>query len=87
MFEIYADKGKVLTEYHCSHGNRDSVIGSFVESKKNPGVFGLKNDSTTIWNVEYPGKESMTYENGKVVTVIPGTIIGIGNTKVVIEKN
>ena len=60
--------------------------GDFNESKKNPGVFGLKNDSTTIWNVEYPGKEPMTYEGGKVVTVIPDTVITIGNKKVVIEK-
>ena len=85
-FEIYVDAGKVLTDYHISHGSRDTIIGSFVESKKNPGVFGLKNDSTTIWNVEYPGKEPMTYENGKVVTVIPDTVINIGNKKVVIEK-
>lgn len=85
-FEIYVDSGKALTDYHVTYGNRDTVIGTFVESKKNPGVFGLKNDSTTIWNVEYPGKEPMTYEGGKVVTVIPDTVITIGNKKVVIEK-
>jgi hypothetical protein len=28
----------------------------------------------------------MTYEGGKVVTVIPDTVITIGNKKVVIEK-
>lgn len=85
-FEIYVDSGKVLTDYHVTYGCRDTVVGTFVESKKNPGVFGLKNDSTTIWNVEYPGKEPMTYEGGKVVTVIPDTVITIGNKKVVIEK-
>ena len=61
-------------------------MGSFIESKKNPGVFGLKNESNAIWNVEYPGKEPMTYENGKAVTVVPKTVINIGNKKVVIEK-
>ena len=75
-----------MTDYHITYGSRDTVVGTFVESKKNPGVFGLKNDSTTIWNVEYPGKEPMTYESGKVVTVIPDTVITIGNKKVVIEK-
>ena len=85
-FEIYVDSGKVLTDYHVTYGSRDTVVGTFVESKKNPGVFGLKNDSSTIWNVEYPGKEPMTYEGGKVVTVIPDTVIAIGNKKIVIEK-
>lgn len=85
-FKIYADKEKKLTDYHLSHGDRNTVMGSFIESKKNPGVFGLKNESNAIWNVEYPGKEPMTYENGKAVTVVPKTVINIGNKKIVIEK-
>ena len=62
------------------------VIATFIESKKTPGVFGLKNDSDIIWSVDYPGKETMTYEPGKVVTVIPETIIKIGNKTVEIQK-
>ena len=62
------------------------VIGTFVESKKNPGVFGLKNDSDIIWSVEYPGKPIMTYEPGKVVTMIPETVITIANKKIEITK-
>ena len=85
-FDVYVGKNKSLTDYHISHGNKDCVIGSFIESKKNPGVFGIRNDSATIWNVKYPGKELMTYESGKVVTIIPGTVIHIGNKKVTIEK-
>lgn len=84
--DVYASADKKLTDYHLSFGSRDTVIGTFVESKKTRGVFGLKNDSDKIWNVEYPGKPLTTYEPGKVVTVIPGTSIEIGNKKVVINK-
>ena len=61
-------------------------VASFVESKKNPGVFGLKNESQLVWKVEYPGREAMHYEPGKVVTMIPETRIHIGSKVVEIKK-
>ncbi len=85
-FEVVAGNGKYLTDYHLTHGSRKDIKGTFVESKKTAGVFGLKNDSTIVWQVEYPGKPVMTYENGKVVTLIPETVITIGNNKVEIKK-
>ena len=81
-FDIYAAVDRKVTEFHLSYGSRETVVASFIESKKNPGVFGLKNDSAAIWSVEYPGKPAATYEPGKVVTVIPGTVITIGNKKI-----
>ena len=56
-------------------------MGNFAESKKTAGVYGLKNVSAVIWSVTYPEKPAMTYEPGKTVTLIPGTVIKIGNTK------
>ena len=85
-FEITAGKNKYLTEYHLSYGNRENVKGEFVESKKTSGVFGLKNLSSSIWQVEYPEKPVMTYENGKVVTLIPDTTITIGNIKITVKN-
>lgn len=78
-FDIAVDRGKCLTEYHLSHGDRDVVAGIVVESKKTTGVFGLKNTSQNVWLVRYPGKEEISYESGKTVTIIPGTEIQIGN--------
>ena len=85
-FKIVVGKDKAISEYHLSHGNDKIHVGSFVESKKNPGVFGLKNESRIVWSVEYPGKGAMTYEPGKVVTVIPETQIHVSNQIIHIEK-
>ena len=85
-FEVIAGKGKFLSEYHLSHGNDNDRVASFVESKKNPGVFGLKNETQLIWSVEYPGRDAMPYEPGKVVTVIPDTCIHVGNKTIEIKK-
>ena len=78
-FEIAVDKDKCITEYHLSHGDKNVVVGSIVESKKTKGVFGLKNNSGGTWLVKYPGKEAVSYDSGKTVTIIPGTEIQIGN--------
>ena len=80
-YTVVAGKDKNVTEYHISYGDRDKIVGSFVESKKTPGVFGIKNLSGATWAVTYPDKPTMNYEVGKVVTLIPDTIIEIGNTK------
>ena len=85
-FEVVAGKGKFLSEYHINHGKDSVQIASFVESKKNPGVWGLKNESQLTWSVEYPGRGAMPYESGKVVTVIPETHIHLGNKVIEIEK-
>ena len=85
-FDVIAGKGKFLSEYHLSHGSDNDRVASFVESKKNPGVFGLKNETQLIWSVEYPGRGAMPYEPGKVVTVIPDTCIHIGNKTIEIKK-
>lgn len=81
-FKIVAGKGKALTDYHLSFGDRRKEVGMIAESKKTAGVFGLKNLSSGIWTVCYPGKEEMYYENGKTVTLIPGTRIVIGTKTV-----
>ena len=80
-YTVVAGKDKTLTEYHTAFGSRDKVVGSFVESRKTPGVFGIKNASDTTWAATYPDKPTMNYEVGKAVTLIPDTIIEIGNTK------
>lgn len=80
-YMVVAGKDKTLTEYHTAFGSRDKIVGSFVESKKTLGVFGIKNASDTTWAVTYPDKPTMNYEVGKAVTLIPDTIIEIGNTK------
>ena len=77
-FRIAVEKGKMLTEYHLSRGDRRKAVGEVAESKKTAGVFGLKNLSPDLWTVRYPGKEEMYYANGKTVTLIPGTEIQIG---------
>ena len=81
-FEIAAEKDKHLTEYHLIYGDRQKIIGTIVESKKTADVFGLRNDSSEIWIVHYPGKEEMYYETGKTVTLIRGTEIKIATKTV-----
>ena len=84
--EIVAGKGKTVTEAHISYGSRDTVVGTFMESKKTPGAFGLRNDSSQIWAVNYPGKPMMNYEPGKTVSLIPGTTIEIGKSKITVRS-
>lgn len=81
-FEVYIAAGHRVTDYHVSYGDYGKTIGTFVESKKNPGVFGLKNDSDLIWSVTYPDNPARTYEPSKVVTMIPNTIINVGNKEI-----
>lgn len=83
---VVVQNGRTISQYHLSHGNRNETVGTVVESKKTKGVFGLKNDSTMIWTVEYPEKPIVTYEPGKVVTLIPQTKITIGNKTIVVEE-
>lgn len=83
--ELYASVGREITDYHLSHGSFKKVIASFVESKKNPGVLGLKNVSDVTWYVKYPGKPLMTYEPSKVVTMIPDTVITVESKKLIIK--
>lgn len=80
--EVFAGKGKTITEAHLSYGSRDTVVGTFMESKKTPGAFGLRNDSAMPWAVDYPGKAQMSYEPGKTVSLIPGTIITANGRKI-----
>lgn len=81
-FEVAAEKDKHLTEYHLTYGDRQKIAGTIVESKKTAGVFGLRNDSSEIWVVHYPGKEEMYYETGKTVTLLRGTEIKIATKTV-----
>ena len=76
---IFAGKNKTLTEHHTAYGQHDVVIGTFLESKKTAGVFGLRNETSQIWSVEYPNIEPRTCEHGKVVTLVPDTQIHIGD--------
>ena len=81
-----AQNGKMLTQFHVTHGSRDVTMGTVVESKKTKGVYGLKNESSFIWAVEYPEKPIVSYEPGKTVTLIPQTKITIGNKTIHIEE-
>ena len=85
-YSIVIGKDKVITEYHLNHGNYKELVGTFIESKKNPGVFGLRNDSSYIWAVEYPGKNMINYEPGKTVTMIPDTRITVNNKIIIFKK-
>ena len=84
---VLASPQHQLLKYHTNHGSREEIVGTFVESKKTPGVYGLKNESPLGWEVTYPGKEVMVYETGKVVTVIPGTTIKFGNVTMEIKES
>lgn len=81
---VVAGKGKRLTEYHTIYGDRNKVIGNFVESKKTSGIFGITNVSNTMWTVTYPDKPAMKYDIGKTVTLIPDTIIDLGNMEITV---
>ena len=82
---IVAGKDKHLTAYHTAHGDDGTVVGTFLESKKTPGVFGLHNDTALTWSVRYPEKDPMPYEGGKTVSLIPGTVITMGSAVVRVE--
>ncbi len=85
-FEIVADKDKVVTEHHISHNSASIKVGTILESKKTPGVYGLRNDSGRIWEVTYPGQSATTYAIGKTVTLMLGTEIKIGNVNVIVKN-
>lgn len=75
-----------LTEHHISHNSASIKVGTILESKKTPGVYGLRNDSGRIWEVTYPGQSATTYAIGKTVTLMLGTEIKIGNVNVIVKN-
>ena len=85
-FEIVAGKGKILSEYHLSFGDKTKSVALFVESKKTAGVFGLKNESDYVWEVTYPDNTVRNYNKGEVVTLVPDTTIVFGNNKIVVKN-
>jgi len=85
-FTIVAGKEKVITEYHTKYGKPDDIVATFMKSKKNAGVFGLRNMSNLTWLVNYPDKPPANYEPEKVVTLIPDTEIIIGNVTLKVIK-
>lgn len=82
--KLSVEKDKTFTEYHLNRGSRDIAIGTVVESRKNPGFFGLKNVSEKIWSVVYPSMpdQEKYYKNGETVSLISGTTIKI-DTKII----
>lgn len=84
--EIAAAKDKHLSEHQVNYGSREKIIGTFMESKKTSGFFGLRNDSGLVWSVEYPGKPAVNYEAGKTVSLYPGTKIHIGTSTVEVKN-
>ncbi len=85
-FSVYAGQNKRITNAHVRFGKYDETLGMIAESKKNPGVWGIRNESGEIWAVDYPGKPRMAYEPGKTVTLINGTTITIGNKTLQIKQ-
>lgn len=84
-YDITMDNCKLLFDYHVNFGNRENILGTFLESKKQLGLYGLRNESNLIWSAKYPNNQISQFQNGQVAMLIPGTELMIGNTKMTIH--
>ena len=62
-----------------SNNGFDSHIGVVIESRKHPGVFGLRNDTNDTWMLILKDKSQRPIEPGKPAPLLRGNIISFSN--------
>lgn len=58
--------------------NINQEVGEVIENPKKPGIWGLKNTSTTTWYRNTPGGKEIVCEPGGVVTIVRDNKIKFG---------
>lgn len=74
QYPITIGPNTILKKYQTtkSSENYDTVTGQIVQSKNNPSLFGLKNDSNYPWNAVMPDGLEKTIPSGKIAMFING---------------
>ncbi|MDQ0885027.1 serine/threonine protein kinase [Paenibacillus sp. V4I9] len=80
-YEIALFPGKNITEWHAYDGNYSKIVGSVVQNKSNPNLWGIRNVSDKLWLVNYPNGEEKTVKQNEVIPVLKDICISFGNKK------
>ncbi len=71
-----------LYDHHIDPSRKyvcDRVVARVVEHPREPGVWGLRNQSDRAWSVTGPSGEDGTVEPGRVMQIRPGVKVGFGH--------
>lgn len=86
--KIYLFPGNKLYTCHIDSSNDDCMteVATVTRNKKNPSLYGIRNNSTINWICNYNGK-SRTISNGDVIPVAENMKIAFGHCNQAIIKS
>lgn len=85
-FAIPLFPGKNLTQWHTEEGAYSSIIGTVIQNKSNPNLWGLRNLSEKMWLFMSPKNDEKTVKQNDVVPIFNEVSISFGNKKATINK-
>ncbi len=79
-FDIVLDDGTIIRRYHLTGrleeaDSGESVVGMVVENPNAPGVWGIRNLSTSAWRATFPSGEVVETPPGRAVALRDGVVI------------
>lgn len=84
-FDIALFPGKNITGWHINDGDYLEIVGTVVQNKDNPNLWGIRNLSDILWIVtNHKGEEKIKGKN-EVVPVLKDIDIKIGNQRFIIK--
>lgn len=78
-FEVALFPNKQITEWHSENGDYSKIIGSIVQNRKKPNLWGIRNLTDKMWLVDMPNNEQKVVRQNEVVPVLKGVSIDFGS--------
>ena len=82
--EVVMNTTTQLYDHHLDPKRKyvfERVVAKAARHPKEPGIWGLRNQSDSVWNVTGPNGETATVEPGRVVQIKPGVSVAFGNRR------
>lgn len=84
-FNVVACKEKKVYQFTSEEQDLYNCIGLVVESKKTPGLFGLRNLTHNTWMLTTKKGITRSIAPGEVAPLLVGNLISLGNENVIIK--
>ncbi|MBS4026099.1 MAG: serine/threonine protein kinase [Clostridia bacterium] len=84
-FEIALAPTKNITEWHTEDGDYLKIVGTVVQNKSNPNLWGIRNISEKLWLVKFPNDDEKTVKQNEVMPILKDVTISFGTKKAIIN--
>ncbi len=84
-FNIVLYPNKMITEWHIANGDNTEIIGTVVQNKNNPNLWGIRNLSDKLWIVRFPNNDEKIIKKNEVTPVLKDISVEIGKQCFVIK--